>query len=202
MRITALLPLDKKRYKVYLDGQFAFALYKSELLRCNISEGEEISDETVEFIKKDILTKRAKQRALYLLDRMDRTRAQLREKLKEGLYPDDVTDTVMRYLEGIGLTDDKDYARRFVEEKKASKSRSDIRHLLISKGIDGKIADEALEEEYDAQSGRAAMEKLLRKRGYDPDTAAPELRAKTYRYLFSKGFDSDEIRRAMRLTDE
>ena len=38
MTVTKIEPLSKTRYKVYLDGQFAFTLYKGELSRYHIAE--------------------------------------------------------------------------------------------------------------------------------------------------------------------
>ena len=39
MEITDVAPLDKKRRKVYIDGQYAFPLYLSELRKYNIETG-------------------------------------------------------------------------------------------------------------------------------------------------------------------
>ena len=44
-QITEIVPLDKKRSKVYLDHEFAFVLYKGELHSLKLSEGEIVSQE-------------------------------------------------------------------------------------------------------------------------------------------------------------
>ena len=36
MIVTDIADMDKKRKKVYLDGEYAFALYNSEIYRYNI----------------------------------------------------------------------------------------------------------------------------------------------------------------------
>ena len=87
MTVTKVEPLTKTKYKVYLDGQFAFVLYKGELSRFGIKEGEDIAEETEEKIRAGVILKRAKLRAMHLLEDMDRTEAALREKLRQGLYP-------------------------------------------------------------------------------------------------------------------
>ena len=48
MTVTKIEPLTKIKSKVYLDGSFAFVLYKGELSRFGIAAGEEIPEETVE----------------------------------------------------------------------------------------------------------------------------------------------------------
>ena len=39
MTVTRVEPLTKTKFKVYLDGDFAFVLYKGELARFGIREG-------------------------------------------------------------------------------------------------------------------------------------------------------------------
>ena len=96
MTVTKIEPLTKIKSKVYLDGSFAFVLYKGELSRFGIAAGEEIPEETVETIRRDVVFKRAKLRAMHLLEDMDRTEAGLREKLRQGLYPEDAAEEAVR----------------------------------------------------------------------------------------------------------
>ena len=41
MTVTKTEAVTKTRYKVYIDGQFAFVLYKGELSRYHVKEGAE-----------------------------------------------------------------------------------------------------------------------------------------------------------------
>ena len=43
MQITDIKSVSKTKFKVYLDGQFAFTLYKGELFRYRIQEDGELS---------------------------------------------------------------------------------------------------------------------------------------------------------------
>ena len=67
MQVTEIRELDKKRSRVYIDEEFAFVLYRSELRKFCIKEGEEISQEVHDEITRVILPKRAKLRAMNLL---------------------------------------------------------------------------------------------------------------------------------------
>ena len=80
MTVTKIEPLSKTRYKVYLDGQFAFTLYKGELSRYHIAEESVIEDDIYDSLRL-IVIKRAKLRAMHLLSDMGRTESQLRTKL-------------------------------------------------------------------------------------------------------------------------
>ena len=46
MTITDIVEFDKKRCKVFIDGEFAFLLYKGELRDFGIKTGANISDST------------------------------------------------------------------------------------------------------------------------------------------------------------
>ena len=88
MIVTKVEPLSKTKYKIYLNHQFAFVLYKGELRSYKISDGRELSEEELDEIREKILLKRAKKRAMHLLEDMDRTESALRKKLKAGQYPE------------------------------------------------------------------------------------------------------------------
>ena len=111
MRRVRIEPVTKTRFRIYLDGQFAFVLYKSELVSCKVKDGEEISDEQVEVILKGIILKRAKQKALSLLQSMDRTKSELRERLLRQDFPEKIADEAVRYVESFGYVDDRRYVR-------------------------------------------------------------------------------------------
>ena len=84
MTVTRIEPLTKIKFKIYLDGSFAFVLYKGELSRFGITAGAEISEETVERIRKEVIFKRARLRAMHLLEDMDRTEAGASGSLSGG----------------------------------------------------------------------------------------------------------------------
>ena len=87
MVVTRVEAVTKTKYKVYVDGQFAFILYKGELSRFHTAEDQELSQESYEKIRTEVILKRAKLRAMHLLNDMWRTEAQLREKLTRNEYP-------------------------------------------------------------------------------------------------------------------
>ena len=97
MTVTKIEPLSKTRYKVYLDGQFAFTLYKGELSRYHIAEESVIEDDIYDSLRL-IVIKRAKLRAMHLLSDMGRTESQLRTKLKQGGYAEDAVEAAIRYV--------------------------------------------------------------------------------------------------------
>ena len=79
MVVTKVEMLTKIKYKVYLDEEFAFVLYKGELSHYRIVEGTLLEEDTVQEILQKVICKRAKLRAMHLLEDMDRSESALRD---------------------------------------------------------------------------------------------------------------------------
>jgi len=197
LTVTKIEPITKTRYRVYVDGQSAFVLYKGELSRFHIEEDGELEEEVYEDILQKVVLKRAKARALHLLNDMGRTEAQLRTKLEMGGYPKRITEEAIAYVKSFGYLNDAEYARSFIEGRKAKKSRNELYAALCRKGIGREEAEQALEEYYDGEDSRTAMEAILRKKKFERDTADYVQRQKMAGYLMRKGFRYDEIRRVL-----
>ena len=60
MVVTRVEAVTKTKYKVYVDGQFAFILYKGELSRFHIAEDQELSQESYEKIRTEVILKKSK----------------------------------------------------------------------------------------------------------------------------------------------
>ena len=73
MHVDKIEPLDRRRSRVFLDGDFAFALYNGEIRRYRLEEGQELEKALYEQILREIVCRRARERALFLLKDMDRT---------------------------------------------------------------------------------------------------------------------------------
>ena len=201
MIVTKIEPITKGKYKVYVDEQFAFVLYKGELSRFQLKEEGEIAEETVRQIKNEVLLKRAKLRAMHLLNDMFRTEDQLRQKLRQNGYPEDVTDEAIAYVKSFGYINDEAYIRNFVESRKDKKSRKELYALLSQKGVKGESVDRILDEIYEEHSDRKAIYEILRKKRWNPENADDKEKQKMYGYLVRKGFRYEDIRQVIQVSD-
>lgn len=192
---------SKNRYKVYVDEQFAFVLYKGELSRYHIKAGGDIGENVYREIYDEVIVKRAKLRALNLLNSMGRTEMQLRQKLKQNEYPDDVVEKAMDYVKSFGYVNDHEYARSFIMNRKEKKSRKELYMQLCQKGIDSQILDDVFEECYDSDASKEAILSLLRKKRYDPETATREETQKILAFLTRKGFGYEDIKHVLQIGD-
>lgn len=196
MIVTDICPHTKNKYRIFLDEEFAFVLYKGELRRYGIEKGEEVSEETYQELINEVLLKRAKTRAMYLLKSMDRTKQQLEEKLRQNGYPKEVICQAVSYVESYHYIDDTQYTSRYIEAKKSTKSTRQIQMELVRKGISKEQIEEAYaEKEIDEIP---LIRKLIEKKRIDLNTATREELAKLYQYLMRKGFKYDDIQEALR----
>lgn len=201
MTVTKIEPLSKTRYKVYLDGQFAFTLYKGELSRYHIAEESVIEDDIYDSLRL-IVIKRAKLRAMHLLSDMGRTESQLRTKLKQGGYEEDAVEAAIRYVKSFGYINDMEYARSFIDSRKDRKSKKELYAALLQKGVPAEIVEQVFEEaDYGEKDSRQAIEALMRKRSYNPETADAKEKQKMMGYLMRKGFSYQDVRNVLQVCE-
>lgn len=201
MTVTKIEAVTKTRYKVYLDYKFAFVLYKGELSRYGITADREISDDIYNKILNEVIVKRAKLRALHILNTMGRTESQLRQKLKQNDYSDDIIDEAVRYVKSFGYINDKEYARSFILSRKDKKSKKELKMLLGQKGVSAEIIEEVFEEEYDSETAKEAIMEILRKRKYDLQNSDLKEKHKMMGYLTRKGFNYEDIRQVLQVSE-
>ena len=201
MTVSKIEPLSKSRYKVFIEGQFAFTLYKGELSRYHIAEDNRIDEEVYDILRK-LVIKRAKLRAMHLLSDMGRTESQLRTKLKQGGYPDEAVEEAIRYVKSFGYINDAEYVRSFIDSRKEKKSKKEIFAALKQKGVDSDIIEQVFEEmDYGEEDSRQAIEALMRKRNYNPDSADLKEKQKLMGYLMRKGFRYEEVNSVLNSAD-
>ena len=184
MQIQQFEKLDKKRVRVLLEDGNSFVLYYGEKKRYELEEGMELSEEIFQEITSEVLVPRARKRVMHLLERMDRTESQLRAKLKQGYYPEDVID---HYL------DDLRFAQNYVRNHKEQKSQRIIEVELLRRGVAKDFVQQALEEEYCEENERDLILKWTQKKQYSSETADLKEKQKMYQFLLRKGFHWNDI---------
>ena len=132
---------------------------------------------------------------------MDRTESQLRTKLKQGLYPDDIIEQAMAYVKSFGYVEDENYARRFVLSRQNSKSKKEIYASLCQKGVAKETIDKVMEECYEMEEERGAIQKILEKKRFCAEKATEAEKAKICGYLLRKGFRYEDIRQVIQVSE-
>ena len=198
MTVTQIEPVTKAKSRIYVDNKPEFLLYSRELSRYQIREGKDLPEETFRVIVEEVLTKRAKQREMYLLKSMDRTEYQLRLKLEEGEYPREAIDQAIAYVQSFHYLDDRRYAENYVESRKGSMSRRELQQKLYQRGIPKALIQEALEG-CEPDQEKASIQEWMRKKHYNPQEATLEEQRRMYGFLLRKGFRTGDVLACMHM---
>ena len=160
----------------------------------DFDNAEEKSEEE---IKDEI--RRAKLRALHLLTAMDRTEAQLREKLKVS-YCEKTVEAAIEYVKSFGYLDDERYVKVYIESKSRTKSRKQIeQELIFQKGVSREAVERGFENAEVADISEV-IRKYMQKRRIDPENCDYEQKQKFYAYMMRKGFQIEDLKMVFDLT--
>lgn len=197
MQILSVEPFRKKKVLITLDSGEKLALYVSEGKRYGVEEGEELSEEVYEALKKEVLIPRGRKRILHLLEAVDRTEADLRRKLKEGFFPEEVIDDAVLYAKKFHYIDDERYLQNYLTSQLKKKSSRQVALELERKGIERSFVQTAMEEFYlnDPEAEKEAALHLLEKKLKNFVDGEKIYKAK--QALFRKGFSYSVIEKAV-----
>ena len=188
--------IEKGKKKLVFDTGITCLLYRGEVRELKLEENSYISLEQYEYILKEIVGKRAKKRALYLLEQMDRTEQQLRDKLLANGYPLQCIEDAIAYVKSFHYLDDYRYASTYIHYYQEKLSKQQLKQKLIIKGVPKDLAEQALEAEYVSDESEQIVQILHKKKFEGVSKHSPEFR-KMYQYLLRRGFSSSDILKEM-----
>lgn len=193
----------KTAYKIYIDYNYVFLLYKQDIKEYQLEIGSEITSELYEKIIEDTVYRRAKQKSLAILKYMDRTEKEMFSKLKEAYYTDLIIERTIEYLKGYGYIDDRRYASNFIRIRKNTLSKLSIKTKLVQKGINKDILEKIIAIEYDVEEFGTdpeliAIKKAIIKKHKEITDIKWDDKQKLIASLYRKGFDLDKIHRCLK----
>lgn len=192
MVITKLEFGEKNKVRVFIQEEFAFLLYTSDIKKYHLKENEHIEQEKYEFIIKETVFRRAKQKAIAILNRMDKTEYELRQKLHQSEYTDNIIEATIEYIKSYHYIDDRRYAENYIRYKGMKKSKKQIEMELYQKGISKDIIAEVLEQGMDDTE---AIKRAIQKKTKDASKLSWKERQAIAAYLYRKGFCSEDIKK-------
>lgn len=201
MTVTEIKPVTKQKFQVDIDGEPAFVLYRGELRRYGIEENQEIEEAVYRQLVDEVLTKRAKLRAMHLLEKMDRTRADLRRKLEQGGYPMEAVEAAIAYAESFHYIDDARYAAMYIENQKSRKGKARLQMELKQKGVHPDIIRQAFEEAEENMDSRAVIREMLKRKRPQGGNMDNKEKQRLYGFFMRKGFSSSDILSVFRESD-
>lgn len=193
MTVTEIRPVTKQKYQIEVEGHSPFVLYKGEVFRYHIEKDREISPEIYREIIEEVLTKRAKLRALHLLEQGDRTKRDLEEKLLKNGYPPEAAEAALAYVESFHYIDDKRYALSYIQNQSGRKGRARIQMELRRKGVPQEYIDQAFQEMEEETDTEAVIRELVQKKRRGQGPMDEKEKQRLYGFLLRRGFSTSDI---------
>lgn len=146
-QITGITEYSANRWKVEFDDEEKMLLHFDVIQKHSLSVGMTLTESEYNEIIYTGDIRRAKERALYLLDIKDYSFKELFLKLSQN-YSEDICFEVMNILCDAGLINDYSYAAKLAEKLVCYKYRGYYRakQEMKQKGLSNEIIDEALSE--------------------------------------------------------
>lgn len=136
--------------------------------------------------------------ALKVIEFKDRTEKEIREKLTQKGYDENIIEDEIVFLKNYGFINDLRYAERFISDainlKKWGKAR--IRAELLRKGVDREIIDNAVEDAFMVVDDDRLLNEMQR-RFKNSDLSNIKERTRIFNFYMRRGFSPDEIKGAM-----
>lgn len=174
----------------------------SEIIRkYNVAKGMELSEEEADRLIYENDLRRARERALYLMESRDHSYRELFDKLEKN-YSEDICFEVCNRLAEIGVINDRRYAeklcRQLFEVKKLGRYR--VKQEMRLKGLGSEIIEEAMENFSEEDEPFERLEKLVEQKyeRYLTDRKGVE---KVKNALARKGYSFREIKEVLDLYD-
>lgn len=188
----------KGKYRLLLSGE-RLSFYGSELKAVGIDPKmptPAVLDEGTGEALFALLLKRAKKRAMHLLEVKGRTSRELYDRLIRDEYGAETASAALAYVTSFGYVNDREYIRSFILGRSARKSKKELVYILRQKGLDKELIEEVADEILGDASQQDTIMRILEKKGYGQTAGDSVKRQKIMAYLARKGFGYDEIRRA------
>ena len=140
-----------------------------------------------------------KQRAVAYLARREHSRAELAKKLSAHGTQEEI-DSVLNSLQDAKLLSDQRFAAAFIRSRAERFGVGRLRQELRQRGVEGELAEQELKtDDLPAEIERA---RLVWHKKFDGQPEDAKAWAKQARFLQSRGFSSDIIRRVLKEADE
>ena len=199
MEITAAEPRRKGLIQLYLDGEPAVKVDRETFLISGLGLGDQLDDEELHQLIQASDARRAKEKALYLLEHRNHSKKELTEKIARTAASREAAQAAADQMEELGLIDDQAFGRNLAKElfqKKGYGARR-VKHELRLKGIDEELIGELLEEFGGEEQAVENIRRILEKKyaGWREDE---KLKRRAYGALQRYGYSYEEIREGMR----
>ena len=199
MELTAAEPRRKGLTQLFIDGEAAVKVDTEVFLQSGLQPGAQLTDQELCELIQASDARRAKEKALYLLEHRDHSKQELTEKIARTAASREAAQAAADHLEEIGLVDDRafaeTYARELFQRKRYGARR--VRQELSRKGIGRDIIDQVLEQYQDMDQAAGENIALVLERRYPTWREDEKARRRAVAALQRLGYSFEQVRAVM-----
>jgi regulatory protein len=203
MLIVEIKKKDNFNVIVYLDNNDKIYLSYEVLLKNGLRKGSEISESHFNFLVMENQKYFIKQKAYAYLGKRIHSVSELKTKLRQKKYAENlINETLDELLRGKYL-DDMKFAEVFSDEKIRLKlwGRTKLKSELIRRGISREIISVILESKFENEGGESEKAFMLAEKKYQSlkgrKLDKKKLGQRLYSFLISKGYNFEISKQAV-----
>lgn len=197
MQVTSInYSKSKEVFEVIFEDETKLLLNYNIFEKYKVSVDMDFSEDEILEMKYFSDIERAKSRAINYISGKLKTKYEVRLKLKENGFAEEIIDEVLDILEKEEYLNDKIYCEIFIEDKRKLNGygKNKIKSLLIQKGISKNIFEDFLDEfEYEEEFDNALKMGIKKLNLLSNEEDKFKKKQKIINYLAYRGFGFDVI---------
>ena len=198
MELTAAEPRRKHLTQLYLDGEPGPKIDTEVFLLSRLKPGDELGEDELRALVEESDARRAREKALYLLEHRSHSKRELTEKVARPAASREAAQAAADRLEELGLLNDRafaeSYARELIQRKRYGLRR--VRQELARKGIPRDMAEEVLAP-YGAEDSAGENIRLVLSKRYALWREDEKVRRRAVAALQRLGYSYEQVREVM-----
>ena len=202
MKITKIIKKDSRNVSIHLDNDDVFFINYEIFIKSGLRKNDDISVSQIDTLIKENQRFAVKQRAFRYLGRRLLSEKELRIKLKQKKYDENIIDEIIKYLKGKNYLNDMEFANLFSNENIQNKfwGKNKIKAELMKRGVSSEIISQVLAEKFSEENDLQNAVRLAEKKYKLLNQRNPvqkKIKEKLFSFLFSKGYDYEVAKEAV-----
>lgn len=195
----------KNRCSIFLDEEFAFGLDQDIVLQFGLKKGDVLTEQQIEQILLNEEKKSAKDRALNFLSYRDRSEKEIRTKLRDVGYDENIIEWVIGELKRLKFLDDQRFAQSYAQTQMITRPVGEyfLKRELKQKGLDEELIEQTIEQTYSEKDQFSVALELAqqRKKRYQ-NIEEVKAKKRVSDFLLRRGFGWDVVAEVMERWEE
>jgi regulatory protein len=189
---------NSERISLYLDDKFYCGISAELVIKNHLKVGLNISKEELDELVLEDEKGKALSRAVKYIGNNLKTIKQIRDYLKKKDYNPNTIDYVIDKLKEYSYIDDEAYCKAFVSTYSHKYGKLKLISALKSKGVSDKTIDNVFNEDLQIKDSiESVANKYLKNKERNKETYL-----KLSRFLYSRGYEFDDINRLINILKE